>query len=153
MKKQTPYTVIPISVFEVTLTSKNSDHIIYGRFLCPNSFMASRAENCFIELEQGLNIILDRHPILPDYLVFDISGKTELFLQIGEVTSLKKIGYRELNIYDVKIIFTDGGSVAKIDFENEDIFMEDFITNTEDIEIISKNQGFVFDDYIPTIKG
>ena len=58
-----------------------------------------------------------------------------------------------MNIYDVKIKFINKGNVATIAFENEDIFMEDFITNTEDIEIISKNQGFIFDDYIPTIKG
>ena len=153
MKKQTPYTIIPVSVFEVTLTSKNSNDILSGKFLCPSSFMASKAENCFIEFEQELNIVLDNPSILSDYLVVDISGKTELFLGIGEIPSYKKIGYRELKIYDVKIKFINKGNVATIFFENEDIFMEDFIINKEDIEIISKNQGFIFDDYIPTIKG
>ena len=153
MKKQTPYHIVPVSVFEVTLTSKNSKDVLSGRFLCPYSFMASRAENCFIELEQDINIILDSPADLPNYLVFDVSGRTELFLGIGVVPSYKEIGHRELKIYDVKIKFINKGNVAKIAFENEDIFMEDFITNTEDIEIISKNQGFIFDDYIPTIKG
>lgn len=153
MKKQTPYHIVPVSVFEVTLTSKNSNDVLSGRFLCHYSFMASRAENCFIELEQGINIILDKNVSLPDYLIFDVSGKTELFLGIGEIPSYKEIGHRELNIYDVKIKFINKGNVATIAFENEDIFMEDFITNTEDIDVISKNQGFIFDEYIPTIKG
>ncbi len=153
MKKQIPYHIVPVSVFEVTLTSKNSNDILSGRFLCPYSFMASRAENCFIEFEQDIKIVLDNPVDLPDYLVFDVSGKTELFLGIGKVPSYKIIGYRDLKIYGVKIRFINNGNVATIVFENEDIFMEDFITNTEDIEIISENNGFILDDYIPTIKG